>query len=988
VSENINVLLDDIDPDDNIFDSYFSSMSTDSQSCYYSASRLTNELSDCRSKLSIVNFNIRSFASNVDQFLSYLQTVDFHFHIFCFTETWFASEECSLGLEGYQAHHTVREGRGGGVSIYCCTAINSDKLEDLSFVNEDIEICTIRAVTKQFNIIVIAVYRPPNGSIAAFCDKLFSLLAESSIAGGEIVLVGDFNINLLLSGSGDVDVDIFANVLHSVSFLPHITKPTRFPSGNQAGTPSLLDQIWFNRLYPCRSGIMISDISDHMPNFLIMLNRDLNISAKTRIMFRDHSEANMNIFLSKISYNALLEGNAESDLSLLVQNFQRRLDELYCLSFPIKIKYISQKRFSKPWLNDALLGAIKRKSNNFKLLKLGLISPEYYARYRNSVTKMVRKAKQDYYHACFERSKNDSKQTWRTIRRLVNCNTNKTKVRSIVLDNNCNVSSELEIVDHFNKHFANVGNLINNSVPPPNGDPIDNITSVENSFYIFPVSENEVLKTILKLKNSRYGIDSIPTFVFKRAATSLVGTVTRLINRSFNDGIFPDCLKYAQVIPVHKAGPTDCIDNYRPISILPMLSKIFEKCMYVRLIGFLDKFKLLSVSQFGFRKGSSTSDAVLKFMKYVYDGLDERCHTLGLFIDLRKAFDTVDHDSLLKKMEKYGVRGVASFWFKSYLCNRYQCVRIGNSRSDFAPIAVGVPQGSVLGPLLFLLYINDLPSISHSACFSLFADDTTIAIRNNSYDKLISEANVLLDALYSWTRNNRLSLNTDKSNALLISNRNTDIQTPYLITIGESPLWYVESVKFLGVHLDRKLNFGQHVRYISSKLSKTVGIFYRIREFVPESVLVSLYYSLFYPYLIYCVLVWGNTNESLINMIITLQKRVLRLITSQGFMAHTSPLFYRTGILKFKDIYRYFVGVDMYLKQGSNSVEFLSHDYFTRNRSNPITPFHRLAQSQRSIDFQGPLIWNSIPIEIRASTNVDGFKGKLRKYLLDMYDSS
>jgi len=294
------------------------------------------------------------------------------------------------------------------------------------------------------------------------------------------------------------------------------------------------------------------------------------------------------------------------------------------------------------------------------------------------VTNSVRDAKRNYYSTCFERSRNDCKQTWRIIKQLINANVSKSSIKSIVFNDRV-VVHDGEIADIFNQHFASVAQNINDAIPPPIGDPVENIMAYpDNSFFIFPVTSDEILRIISKMKNSRYGIDSIPTFVFKRAAHLLVDSLTLLINKSFNHGVFPSCLKFAQVVPVHKGGPANCIDNYRPISILPMLSKIFEKCMYVRLVRFLDKFNLLSGSQFGFRSGSNTCKAILKFMEFIYCALDEKCHSIGMFIDLRKAFDTVDHYTLLRKMFRYGIRGIAYEWFRSYLSGRYQCVRVGN----------------------------------------------------------------------------------------------------------------------------------------------------------------------------------------------------------------------------------------------------------------------------------------------------------------------
>ena len=303
----------------------------------------------------------------------------------------------------------------------------------------------------------------------------------------------------------------------------------------------------------------------------------------------------------------------------------------------------------------------------------------------------------------------------------------------------------------------------------------------------------------------------------------------------------------------------------------------------------------------------------------MFKTVDKKCHGLGVFVDLKKAFDTVSHPILLNKLALYGVRGLSNRWFASYLTGRRQRVRIGNAMSSVSlPTAFGVPQGSVIGPLLFLVYINDLPRMYDDAKFTLFADDTTISFSDSSYSGVISEANSALFQLQQWKLNNRLSLNSEKTVALLFTNRKCDIEVPSVINILGEPVYMVGDVKFLGTQLDKNLNFSQHCIYIASKLSKVTGIFYRICCFVPENHLVNLHYSLFYPYLTYCVVVWGSACASHIDPIIKLQKRVIRLITGQNAQAHIEPLFRKTKILKFQDVYKFHVAIYMYHLNASN----------------------------------------------------------------------
>ena len=294
--------------------------------------------------------------------------------------------------------------------------------------------------------------------------------------------------------------------------------------------------------------------------------------------------------------------------------------------------------------------------------------------------------------------------------------------------------------------------------------------------------------------------------------------------------------------------------------------------MYQRLENFLTKFNILSPNQFGFRKGKSCNDAISSLMEYVYSALNRKEFIASVFLDLKKAYDTVNHGILLKKLFCCGVRGTPLKWFESYLERRSQCVKIQDSISSQREVTIGIPQGSVLGGLLFLIYVNDLPSVSEKLFCVLFADDTCLAYSHTNYNDLINELNVELEKVCNWLEINRLSLNLLKTVAIDFSNKR---HSDHRIILNNTPLEYVSFVKYLGIYIDKKLSFSKHIEEVCGKISKSIGIMYRVSSFCPKNILMKLYYALIYPYLIYCNIIWGGAYPSHINKILLLQKRTI-----------------------------------------------------------------------------------------------------------------
>ena len=370
----------------------------------------------------------------------------------------------------------------------------------------------------------------------------------------------------------------------------------------------------------------------------------------------------------------------------------------------------------------------------------------------------------------------------------------------------------------------------------------------------------------------------------------------------------------------------------------------------------------------------------------IYDSLNKKETCLNILIDFSKAFDTVNHDILLRKLNRYGVCGSALSWIRSYLMDREQYVSIGAEVSDSKITNISVPQGSVLGPLLFLIYINDLPNVSRTFSPTMFADDCTLSMIDKNIDAIVSNCNAELARFESWAACNRLSLNSDKTKCLMVSNIHTlnDVGNIYL---AGRDLEFVTSSKFLGIFLDSECRFDEHINYICNKVSKSIGILFRIRDFVPCSFLRTLYFSLIHPYFLYCLPIFGATYESHLSRIILLQKRAIRLISNTRYLDNTEPLFKRQEILKFKDLYKHSVACFVYKNQNLLKEFSRTHNYNTRNRDLHLAPYERLRSTRQSVIHNGVKIWDEIPIHIRTCLTIDNFSNRYKTYLLSDYVS-
>ena len=408
-------------------------------------------------------------------------------------------------------------------------------------------------------------------------------------------------------------------------------------------------------------------------------------------------------------------------------------------------------------------------------------------------------------------------------------------------------------------------------------------------------------------------------------------------------------------------------------------------------MSFINKHKILHDYQFGFRKNHGTDLALIIIMDKITQALQNKENVIGVFLDFSKAFDTVNHNILLQKLYKYGVRGSSHQWFASYLCDRKQFVSFNNISSSLKSISCGVPQGSVLGPLLFLLYITDINNVSKVLFSILFADDTNVFVSDKNINELVVVLNRELSKLVTWLQVNKLSLNVKKAHYMVFSppKVNQDISP---ITMNGEKINRVSSTRFLGVVIDDKLKWNEHILFVKQKVSKGLGIICKAKKKFSKETLRTLYYSFIYPYLMYGIVVWGSANHNVMQPLMKIHKRCIRVITLSSWKAHTAELFRSTRVLQIDKVFIYSVMLFMYKFHKNKlpcilnklfTVNNVIHGHFTRQSSQLHVTASVSLLVKKSIRSRGVYLWNTMSSKININHSVHCFKNSLKSYLLN-----
>lgn len=857
--------------------------------------------------------------------------------VLCLTEHWMAEDELqSVRLQGYQlgSFSCRQQTTGGGSAIFLkdgltfCDLNVGNKLNVL-IREKCIEYCCVHC--ERLNCYILCIYRSPSGSFRAFLESVEQMLTNLPST-TKLILTGDFNVHF---NTTDPSAMQLCDLLGSFGLRQTVHEPTR--------GLACLDNIFANILVEvCTHGAVDVGISDHRGQLVGFKFYEYYsfLDSKTFRPITQHGQNSFYQLLSEETWSFVSDD--ELDPNQKFRKFIQTLENAYFSSFPEKTyRYRSDQPTIIPWFNNNLkimrdkLAFLRELKNQYNC-----VSTQEYNQYRADYRRQITKAKIESNDNHIKYSNNPTKAMWNIINR------NKKKGGGVP-------DTRLS-PDDFNKFFCSIAEDIIKTIPKTGTNPTSHIgPNLVNSdaFSFRAVTFNEVRDIIqsLKNKNSRdiYGLN---VKLIKSIKNLIVIPLTKLINVCLQKSIFPDVLKVALVTPIFKKGDVNKAENYRPISLLPIISKIFEKCMALRVIDYFESNNLFTEHQFGFRKGRSTVMGILDLISEITEAFDKKHYTAALFCDLSKAFDCVDHNILCQKLYAYNFDKRSVDLIKSYLANRRQMVRLGGVASAEGVIDVGVPQGSILGPTIFLIYINDLPASNNNVRFALFADDTTIAQSDNTQELAVSGSRDARARAELWFCTNGLLLNESKTQLMLFAMR----------PLNE---WEgITEAKFLGVTLDTKLQWGPHTTKVSAKVSKGIYVLRGLSKNVSHEILRTAYFALVQAHLSYGILAWGHSSGA--RGLFALQRRAVRVLAGLGYRDDCREAFVHCQLLTLPCLYilenlLYIKKSNIYLTH--NSV----HEHDTRNKKNFVPLYWRLGRCQDGPGYWAIKLFNVLPAQLK-----------------------
>lgn len=930
--------------------------------------------------LHLAHQNCRSLPNKFDTIRA--QLLGDKFSVLTLSETWFTPNHRSnlYDVPGYSLFRndrvvTTDRGklkRGGGVAMYISDSISVDnnELDQYNASNKDIEILWITIKHNfQRDIAVATVYRPPNGDLNEFVNMLTdSLLAMSNHSvKKEIFILGDMNVDML---TYDNDRMKIKDLCDDFGMVQLITEPTRW-----GRKKNLLDLILTSSDRIKVSNTLQWGISDHELVYVTrkLVNEKFKRTKKTGRRYKNYSKL---AFTDRLKIENWDEIDLDHSVGAKWDSILLKMENALSIDCPIVTFTVRDRQ--DPWITNEILELI---SNKFKLGKNARGGSqedvELYKQANRICVREVRKAKGHFIRRTHHEVGNDCNKFWRNLRWLLPSGKHSDKIE--ICQTIRGVTAKLDdttAASELNYFFSNIGRNLASGYTrewhPPNPPTQSTLPELHITTGYF----KSICKEINVAKPS--GIKNISATVVRDAFLAIPHIITKLFNQAIVLSDFPDRWKSAVVVPLHKGGKRSEYSNYRPISILPLPGKLLERCYHHHITYYLESHGLLIENQSGFRRGHSTSTAVCKLTNDIFDSMNNKRMSVVSFIDLTKAFDTVNHNILLKKLDHLGIKGNLNKCIKNYLTNREQCTRVGESMSEPLTVSCGVPQGSVLGPLLFLIYINDITEYISSKDIELFADDAAIKTMGKSEANVGQQHQAKLDALSEWCSLNRLTINVNKTKTMVFGMRGVLSKLGnknYLINGIE--VENVDKFKYLGIILDPTLNFCKHLDKTIATVAHKVWELGTIRKYSTIQMSLTTYKSTILPYFDYCDIVYTGGQKKQLTKLQRLQNRALKicLIKPQRFSTEDIHRISNTPKLEMRRIahlnnYAFKLALD------PTNIKVKARETRSSSSKTLITGIVKCAAYQRSCYYMAACSWNNLSHKQRSITSLSLFKKK------------
>lgn len=936
--------------------------------------------------------NIRSIRNKIEELE--LVTNKLSPDILCLSEHWLTPSEINSFCIANYSNTDIFYRKllsHGGVAILSKPHLNVSHIPEISdfCLEKSFECAGGYWLLHDRQIIVLSLYRSPTGDIQTFLSRLEDVLILSTkihpIA--EIVIGGDLNIDLLTPSTSRTKL---LDLVHSFNIYETIASPTRVTSTSS----SLIDNI-FTSVDASHFTVSSFDpgLSDH--HLLTLSLAFPPINEKLKVMKRVFNRKNTDYFLSLLSREEWPSLGSPVDADELFSSFLSAFLHHFNLAFPLKSHSTSRAQTS-PWITSELRLEAKELRTLHRNLKLSAKNQNLKQQYLNlkkSHAKNIRQAKLNHNDRKISSSNNIPRATWSLVKSLTAAPVPKANIP--ILINGMPISDPTSLGNLFNDFFLHscstgqTGSTHHN--PPGTPGPTDLKTQCEQTIFLYPTTHFEVTQIARKLGSKHSsGLDEIPGSLLTKCMHLISIPLAFLINKSLSSGIFPSKLKLAKVIPIYKhKGKKSDMNNYRPISLLSSFSKIYELIMHDRLLSFFNYHNLLSPSQHGFLKNKSTTTALFSFLSPLYSALDKGEHAVGMFYDLSKAFDTIDHSILLDKLSTLGIRGTAHKWWASYLTGRTQVVEIQFTKklsthkylSKPKTLVAGVPQGSILGPLAFTVFTNDLLNFLDEDTLTQYADDWSqlLTCPKNSIAAMPPLVNNQASQLSVYCHSNLLTISLAKTTYLSFHSPLNIPKSSPLIWLDGKSITRTNSTKLLGLYMSETLDWSIHINHVASKIQSGCFILRKLKQLVHPHILKMVYFAHVHSFISYGLLFWGASPHAI--RIFTLQKRAIRIMAGVSRRHTCRELFKELGIptLACSLIQAAAIFVRSYpnLFPLNTSV----HSHFTRANLQIHIPNHKLTLFSKGPQYLALTLYNKLPNNTRTCPSISTFKSSIKSFL-------